>query len=75
MKELMTYMYPLTPVRYGIGMPDGFLAKTDKSKSFHHLSKYQADANVPPPNDTLVIYDGNAYFYYLKESQQLQSNL
>ena len=65
MKELMTY--PLTPVPYSIGTADGFLAKTDKSKSFQYLTKECEDAPVPSAESTLVVYNGNAYFYYLKE--------
>ena len=65
LKELMTY--PLTPVPFSIGTPDGFLAKTDKSKSFQYLTKDCEDAPVPAPESTLVVYDENAYFYYLKE--------
>ena len=59
--------YPLTPVPFSIGTADGFLAKTDKSKSFQYLTKDCEDAPVPAPESTLVVYDGNAYFYYLKE--------
>jgi len=65
LKELMTY--PLTPVPFSIGTADGFLAKTDKSKSFQYLTKECEDSPVPAPESTLVVYDGNAYFYYLKE--------
>ena len=65
LKELMTY--PLTPVPFSIGTADGFLAKTDKSKSFQYVTKECEDAPIPAPESTLVVYDGNAYFYYLKE--------
>ena len=65
LKELMTY--PLTPVPYCIGTSDDFLAKTDKSKGFHFLTTDVADALEPPNNDTLLVEDGNACFYYLKE--------
>jgi hypothetical protein len=64
MEGLMKFC--LAPVPYCIGTADGFLAKTDKSKSFHHLTKGIMDA--PLPNvDTLTIEDGNVLFYYLKE--------
>jgi hypothetical protein len=54
MEGLMKFC--LTPVPYCIGTADGFLAKTDKSKSFHHLTKGIMDA--PLPNvDTLTIED------------------
>ena len=65
LKELMTY--PLTPVPYSTATADGFLTKTDKSKSMHHLTKDVADADIPSPTDTVCVLDGNAYFYYLKE--------
>uniref|UniRef100_UPI00358E53D5 uncharacterized protein n=3 Tax=Myxine glutinosa TaxID=7769 RepID=UPI00358E53D5 len=65
LKELMTY--PLTPVSYSLGTSDGFLAKTDKSKAFHHLTKECENAIIPPENDTLTVHDGNACFYYLKD--------
>ena len=65
LKELMTY--PLTPVLYSIGTADGYLAKTDKSKGFHCLTKECTDAEIPPDNETLIIYDGNACFYYMKD--------
>jgi len=65
LKELMSY--PLTPVPYGIGTADGFLAKTDKSKALHHLTKDREDAAAPPSSETLVIHDGNACFYFLKD--------
>ena len=64
LKELMTY--PLTPVPYCIGTSHGFLAKTDKSNGFHFLTTDVADALEPPNNDTLLVEDGNACFYYLK---------
>jgi len=65
LRELLTY--PLTPVPYSIGTADGFMAKTDKSKSFTFLTKDQEDAAQPPNDETLVIFDGNACFYFLKE--------
>ena len=66
LKELMTYL--LTPVPYSIGTADVFLAKTDKSKALHHLTKGHEDAAVPQSSETLVIHDGNAVFYYMKET-------
>ena len=65
LRELMTF--PLTPVPYCIGTADGFLAKTDKSKGFHHLTKDLEDATVSTESKTLIIEDGNATFYYMKE--------
>ena len=49
LKELMTFT--LTPVPHSIGTADGFLAKTDKSKRFQYLTKYCADADMPPERD------------------------
>ena len=63
--ELLTY--PLTPVPYSLATGDGFFAKTDKSKAFHHVSKNVSDATLPPVDETVTIYDGNAVFYYLKD--------
>lgn len=65
LREFLTY--PLTPVPYSIGTADGFMAKTDKSKTFTYLTKGHEDAAPPPHDETLVIIDGNACFYYLKE--------
>ena len=65
MKELMAF--PLTPIPYSIGTADGFLAKTDKAKGYHHLTKDIEDAVVLQGERTLVIEDGNASFYYMKE--------
>ena len=65
-KELMTF--PLTPVPYSIGTADGFLAKTDKSKCFNYLTKDCEDGPSPSVESTLVIEDGNACFYYMKET-------
>ena len=64
-RELMTY--PLTHILYCIGTADGVFMKMDKSKSFHHLPKDIADAKAPKASETLMIYDGSSYFYYLKE--------
>lgn len=63
-EELMSY--PLTPVPYSLATADGSLAKTDKSKAFHFISKDCKDAIIPASQDTLTIYDGNALFYCLK---------
>lgn len=58
--------YSMTPVPYSIATADGFLCKTNKSKTFHHLVKAQEDAAELPWNETLTIYDGNAFFYLMK---------
>ena len=57
----------MTPVPYSLATADGFFCKTDKSKAFHHLTKGVADAAEPVWNETLMIYDGNACFYMLKD--------
>lgn len=43
------------------------MVKTDKSKAVDVLTKDLDDSRLPPDSDTLVIEDGNACFYYLKE--------
>ncbi|KAL5014823.1 hypothetical protein ScPMuIL_000962 [Solemya velum] len=65
LQELLTY--PLTPVPYSLATADGFLAKTDKAKAFHHIAKDVEDFNQPPTERTLTIHDGNAMFYCMKE--------
>ena len=65
LNELIAYQ--LTPVPYSLGMADGFLTKTDKSKAFHSLK--DDIENVDPPTDgtTLTIIDGNAVFHSLAQ--------
>ena len=58
--------YPLMPVSYCIDTVDGFVMMY-KSKPFHHLTKNIADAKAPNASEALMIYDGNAYSYYLEE--------
>jgi hypothetical protein len=65
LKELLAY--PFTPVPYSIATSDGFLNKTDKSKGYHFSTKDVKDVPPPPDDKTLVIGDGNAAFYYLKD--------
>ena len=65
MKELMAY--PLTPIPYSIGTADGRLLKTDKSKGFHFLTKDVEQEKRDPDALTLIISDGNATFYCLKD--------
>ena len=69
LKDLMSYQ--LTPVPYSIATADNFLAKTDKTKAFHHITKEVCDADVPPNETTLTVIVGNALFYYM---QQLPAN-
>ena len=42
-------------------------SKTDTSKPFQYLTKECEDSPVRSADSTLVVYDGNAYFYYLKK--------
>ena len=56
--------YPLTPVPYSIGLADGFLAKTEKSKGFKHVLDVFLPSN---PTDCLIIEDDNAIFLCLSE--------
>ncbi len=65
LEELMSY--PLTCIPYSIGLPGHFLVKTDKSKLLHKVSDGIDDAIVPPMEETLWIYDGNATFHSLKD--------
>ena len=55
------------PVPSSIGTPDGSLAKTDKSKGFHYLTKGIGDAEIQDKSMTMYIEDGNATFYNLKQ--------
>ena len=58
---------PLTPVPLSIGTSDGMLLKTDKAKGIRYLLKNQLSPGNPDENFTLVIEDGNALFYTLKD--------
>ena len=55
------------PVPSSIGTPDGSLAKTDKSKGFHYLTKGIGDAEIQDKSMTMYIEDGNSTFYNLKQ--------
>ena len=63
LEEILSY--PLTSIPYSISTPNGALAKTDKSKSMHHLLKDVESVASPQRKDALTIHDGNAFFYYL----------
>jgi hypothetical protein len=65
LRELMSY--PLTPIPYSIGTADGFMAKTDKAKGVHFLTKDVDDMPEPPKKDTLIIEDGNALFHCVRD--------
>ena len=58
--------YCLTPIPYSIGTADGFLSKTDKSKSFSNFTKSIGNGILPVEN-LLTIEDGNALFYLMKQ--------
>ena len=63
-KELMKFQ--LTTVPTSIATADNFLAKTDKSKGFHYLTKDLDDADIPPHEETLTVIDGNAECHKLQ---------
>ena len=63
--QLMTYC--LTPIPYCFGTAIDFLAKTNKANSFSFLTKDTMDVPEPTVN-VLNIEDGNALFYYMKET-------
>ena len=65
MKLLMSF--PLTPVPLSIRTSAGMLLKTDKAKGMCYLPKNQLSPEKPDENFTLVIEDGNALFYALKD--------
>ena len=65
LSELMKYS--LTPVPHSLGTPDGFLAKTDKSKIVLYLT-HDVPENVAPPTDNVIyIQDGNAIIHMMKD--------
>ena len=59
--------YPITPVPHSTGTADGYFAKTDKSRGFQWLTSAVEDENPPPAEKTLLVEDGNALFYCMKE--------
>ena len=59
--------YPLMPVPSPIGIPDGHLLKTSKSKEFTYLRKELGDFTMPSDAKTLNVEDGNEVFYCMKE--------
>ena len=64
--ELLSF--PLSPVRFSLGTPDGYLLKTDTSKNFHYLYTKEVESEgFPPSAETLAIEDGNALLYYIKD--------
>lgn len=50
-----------------VGLPDNFLAKTDKSKGLQYIAKDLDDVIPDDPKSCLVIEDVNAIFYYLMD--------
>ena len=59
-EELMKY--PMSPVPYSHGTPDGYMTRRDKTKGKNHLLKGVTDAPFPSDAKTLLIQDGNATF-------------
>ena len=66
-EELMTYS--ITPVPHCLGTPDGYMAKTNKAASVHHVTNDVPEAELPSASsgETLFIEDGNAHFHTLKD--------
>ena len=46
---------------------NNFFAKTDTVKGLHYLRKDVENSQPPTTGNSLVVEDGNAVFYYLKE--------
>ena len=46
---------------------DGMLLKTEKSKGLHFFTKDVEQESRTPDASTLIVNDGNAAFYYLKD--------
>lgn len=46
---------------------NNFFAKTDTFKGLHYLRKDVENSQPPTTGNSLVVEDGNAVFYYLKE--------
>ena len=65
MKLLMSF--PLTPVPLGIRTSCGMLFQRDKAKVMRYLLKNHLSPEMLDKNFTLVIEDGNALFYALKD--------
>ncbi|KAG1666471.1 Adenylate cyclase type 8 [Nymphon striatum] len=66
-KELMSYC--ITPVPHALGTPDGYMAKTDKSKVVAYLTADVQHFELPAQGNehTFYIEDGNARLYTLKD--------
>ena len=65
MKLLMSF--PITPVPLSIGTSNAMLLKTDTAKGMHYLLKNQLSPEKADKNFKLVIEDGNALLYALKD--------
>jgi len=65
LKELAKY--PMTCIPFSVGLPCHFFVKTDKSKLFHKICEGIGDSIVPPVNETLCIYDGNANYHCMTD--------
>ena len=67
--------YQLTPIPYSLGTADGFLVKTDKSKSYRLLTKNSENAELPPEEETLTVIDGNTLFHAMVQVTQTFRNI
>ena len=67
--------YQLTPIPYSLGTADGFLVKTDESKSYHLLTKNSENAELPPEEETLTVIDGNTLFHAMVQVPQTFRNI
>ena len=56
--------YCLSPVPHCLGTPDGFFAKTNKATMMHYILEDRTE-EVPYPQDSFFIQDGNALFHSL----------
>ena len=74
MKEMMKYY--LTSIPYCIGTADGFLSKTNKSKSSADLVKDVKNGTFSGERE-ITIEDGNAHFFLSIKAnpKQLRANL
>ena len=57
----------MTSIPFSVGLPCHFMVKTDKAKMFHKVSEGIGDNSIPPVNETLCIYDGNAMYHCMKD--------
>ena len=53
--------YCITPLPFSTATADGFLLKTDKSRTYHYITT-NVDNTPLPQGNILTIEDGNAFF-------------